>query len=80
MAEHWTRRARRWAGKAAMPVAVFGLAVLLMRGAFAHSGELGPARIGFRLDELRCTDARAPPVVTRPGDLADVCPDAEPQG
>ena len=28
-----------------MPVAVFGLAVLLMRGAFAHSGELGPARI-----------------------------------
>src|SRR2546430_6451870 len=45
MAEHWTRRARRWASKAAMPAAVLALAVLLVRGAFAQSADLGPARI-----------------------------------
>src|SRR5712671_641886 len=35
MAEHWTRRARRWTSQAAMPAAVLALAVLLVRGAFA---------------------------------------------
>src|SRR2546428_14167536 len=45
MAEHWTRRARRWASEAAVPAAVLSLAVLLVRGAFAQSADLGPARI-----------------------------------
>src|SRR6266849_3897768 len=45
MAEHWTRRARRWAGKAAMPAAILGLAVLLMRGAFAQFAWPGPAQV-----------------------------------
>ena len=45
MAEHWTRRARRWASRAAMPAAILALAVLLVRGAFAQSAQLDPARI-----------------------------------
>jgi diguanylate cyclase (GGDEF)-like protein len=45
MAEQWTRRARRWASKAAMPAAILALAVLLVRGAFAQYADLGPARI-----------------------------------
>src|SRR6266850_2294844 len=38
MAEQWTRRARRWASKAAMPAAILALAVLLVRGALAQLG------------------------------------------
>src|SRR5207245_2214015 len=53
MAEHWTRRARRWASKAAMPAAVLSLAVLLVRRAFAQSADLGPARIAARALPLR---------------------------
>src|SRR6266850_1541390 len=45
MAEQWTRRARRWASRAAMPAAILALAVLLVRGAFAQYADLGPARI-----------------------------------
>src|SRR6266849_16649 len=45
MAEHWTRRARRWASRAAMPAAILALAVLLVRGAFAQSAAFDPARI-----------------------------------
>src|SRR6266849_1401434 len=45
MAEHWTRRARRWTSRAAMPAAILALAVLLVRGAFAQSADLGPARV-----------------------------------
>src|SRR5258708_7206502 len=35
MAEHWTRRARRWTSNSAMPAAALALAVLLVRGGFA---------------------------------------------
>ena len=45
MAEHWTRQSRRWAGKAAMPAAILGLAALLMSGAFAQFAWPGPAQV-----------------------------------
>src|SRR3989442_1885341 len=45
MAEHWTRRARGWGGWAAMSGAILGLAVLLMRGAFAQFAWPGPAQV-----------------------------------
>jgi len=45
MAEHWSKPVRRWAGKCAMPACVLALAMLLMRGAFAHDADPGTARI-----------------------------------
>src|SRR5258706_282873 len=41
MAEHWSRRARRWVSISAMPTAVLALALLLMQGTFAQSAETG---------------------------------------
>src|SRR5438067_754570 len=45
MADHWTRQARRWTVKAAIPAAIATLSLLLVSGAFAQTPKLGPARI-----------------------------------
>jgi two-component system, cell cycle response regulator len=44
MADHWTRRARRWTVKAAVPTVVASLALLLVSGAFAQPAKFDPAR------------------------------------
>ena len=45
MADHWTRRARRWTVKAAVPTVIASLALLLVSGSFAQPAKFDPARI-----------------------------------